>query len=169
MHAARKIFVETYLKAIPFFPICGIFQNVIFLSSRRRKGSVKKYFRLRRGGESLKSEQNRTGGGGASICVHSLFFKKNAEIFKIKFIVILLFFLLIIIAVWNIKQTMKDYNFSPVNEWHIITFAIPHKITNVGYVNKIYFLRRTFFGTPNENFAFETLCKLDIGTKKLFS
>ena len=43
-------------------------------------------------------------------------------------------------VVWNIKQTiMKDYNkFSPVNEWHAIAFASPHKITNVGYVKNVY-------------------------------
>ena len=40
MHAAGKIFVTTYLKAIRvtfFFPICGISQYVIFLSNRRGK------------------------------------------------------------------------------------------------------------------------------------
>ena len=38
MHAAGKIFVKTYLKAIrDFFPICEISQYVIFLSSRRGK------------------------------------------------------------------------------------------------------------------------------------
>ena len=40
MHAAGKIFVTTYLKAIRvtfFFPICGISQYVIFLSNRREK------------------------------------------------------------------------------------------------------------------------------------
>ena len=38
MHAAGKIFVKTYLKAIRdriFSPICGIYQYVIFLSNRR--------------------------------------------------------------------------------------------------------------------------------------
>ena len=39
MHAAGKTFVNTYLKAIeiPFVPICGIYQYVIFLSNRRGK------------------------------------------------------------------------------------------------------------------------------------
>ena len=39
MHAAGKIFAKTYRKLleIPFLPICGIFQYVIFLSNRRRK------------------------------------------------------------------------------------------------------------------------------------
>ena len=62
------------------------------------KGSFKKYVRW---------------GGEGGHCVRSLF-KKNAEIFKmkiVKMIVILKFFLWIIKAAWNIKQTiMKDYN-----------------------------------------------------------
>ena len=40
MHAAGKIFVKTYLKAIseiPFFPKCGTSQYVIFSSNRRGK------------------------------------------------------------------------------------------------------------------------------------
>ena len=38
MHAAGKIFVKTYLKAVrDFFPICEISYYVIFLSNRRRK------------------------------------------------------------------------------------------------------------------------------------
>ena len=42
MHAADKVFVKTYLKAIRdiFFLICGIFQYVIFLSNRRGKFKV---------------------------------------------------------------------------------------------------------------------------------
>ena len=47
---------------------------------------------------------------GVLACVYVRFLK-NAEIFKMKFIVVLQFFLLIIIAAWNINQTiMKDYN-----------------------------------------------------------
>ena len=42
-------------------------------------------------------------------------------------------------------------------------------LTNVDYVKIIYFLGPTLFGTPNENFAFETQCKADTGTKKPFS
>ena len=62
-------------------------------------------------GWSLKSEQKRTGGGGPSMCVRSLFLKKMLRFSKWSLIVILQFFLLIIMAVWNIKQTiMKDYN-----------------------------------------------------------
>ena len=39
MHAAGKVFLKTYLKAIrdTFFPICGISQYVIFSSNRRGK------------------------------------------------------------------------------------------------------------------------------------
>ena len=48
------------------------------------KGSFKKCVRW--GGEvSLKSEQKRTGGEGLLSCVYVRFFKKNAEIFIIKF------------------------------------------------------------------------------------
>ena len=38
MHAARKIFVKTYLKAI--FPIRGFSQYVIYLSNRREKFKI---------------------------------------------------------------------------------------------------------------------------------
>ena len=49
---------------------------------------------------------------GVLACVYSHFLiKKMLRFSKWSFIVILQFFLLIIIAVWNIKQTiMKDYN-----------------------------------------------------------
>ena len=41
MHAAGKIFVKTYLKAIrDFFPICEISHYVIFLSNRRGKSKL---------------------------------------------------------------------------------------------------------------------------------
>ena len=50
-------------------------------------------------------------GEGPSMCVRSLFFKKMLWFSKWSFMVILQFFLLIVMAVWNIKQTiMKDYN-----------------------------------------------------------
>ena len=55
--------------------------------------------------------------------------------------------------------------FSPVNEWRAIAFASPHKITPMWVILKIFiFLRRTFFGAPNENFTFETRCKAGTGT-----
>ena len=48
---------------------------------------------------------------GVQSCVYVRFFKKMLRFSKWSFIVILQFFLLIIMAVWNIKQTiMKDYN-----------------------------------------------------------
>ena len=80
-----------------------------------------------RGGASLKSEQKRTGRGGGcpSMWVRSLL-KKMLRFSKRSFIVILQFFLLIIMAVWNIKQSiMKDDILSPVIEWRVIVFASP--------------------------------------------
>ena len=65
------------------------------------------------GGGSLKSQQKRTGRGGSIVCVYVLFFfKKNAEISKMKFYSYsFTVFLLIIKAMRNIKQTiMKEYN-----------------------------------------------------------
>ena len=59
-------------------------------------------------GWSLKSEQKRTGGGGPSMCVRSLFLKKMLRFSKWSLIVILQFFLLIIMAVWNIKQVIHE-------------------------------------------------------------
>ena len=48
---------------------------------------------------------------GPSMCIRLLFKKKMLRFSKWSFIIILQFFLLIIMAVWNIKQTiMKDYN-----------------------------------------------------------
>ena len=48
---------------------------------------IQKVRLLIRGGEggSLKSEQKQTRGGGVLACVYARFFKKNAEIFKMKF------------------------------------------------------------------------------------
>ena len=41
MHAAGKIFVKTYLKAVrDFFPICEISYYVIFLSNRKGKFKI---------------------------------------------------------------------------------------------------------------------------------
>ena len=49
-------------------------------------GVIQKVPSLRRGGgESFKSEQKWTGGGGVLAFVYIRFFKKNAEIFKMKF------------------------------------------------------------------------------------
>ena len=75
---------------------------------------------------------------GVLACVYVRFLK-NAEIFKMKFIVVLQFFLLIIIAAWNINQTiMKDYNIQSCQWEAVIAFASPQKITNVGYVKNIF-------------------------------
>ena len=63
-------------------------------------------------GKSLKSEQKQTGVGGPSIHVR-FFLKKMLRSSKWSFKVILQFFLLIIMAVWNITQTiMKDCPFN---------------------------------------------------------
>ena len=78
-------------------------------------------------------------GEGVLAFVYVHFFKKNAEIFKVKFYSYSPFFLLIIMSVSNIKQTIKkNYNISPVNDWGAIAFTSPHKMTNVGYVKNIY-------------------------------
>ena len=76
------------------------------------KGSFKKYVRWGEYGKgSLQSDQKRKGGGELLAFVYVHFFKKMPRFWKWSFIVILQFFLLIIMAVWNIKQIiMKDYN-----------------------------------------------------------
>ena len=86
--------------------------HFILLSLRSYKGSFKKYILW--GGEDgghWRANKNELGEGGPSMCVVR-FLKKNLLRFsKWSFIVILQFFLLIIMTVWNIKQTiMKDYN-----------------------------------------------------------
>ena len=74
-------------------------------------GHSKSTFFEREGGGSWKSEQKPTGAGGPNICVRSLFLKQMLIFSKWSLIVILQVFLLIIIAVWNFKQTiMKEYN-----------------------------------------------------------
>ena len=107
-------------------------------------GSIKKYFRWRgerEGAGHWKLNKKKQGEGSPSMCVRLLFKKKMLRFSKWSFIVILRFFLLIVMAVWNIKQTiMKDYNIQYCQwmacQW--MTFASPHKITNVGYVKNIY-------------------------------
>ena len=66
----------------------------------------------RRGGEVTEKWIKTNRGRGVLACVYVRFFKKNILRFsKWSFIIILQFFLLIIMAVWNIKQTiMKDCN-----------------------------------------------------------
>ena len=65
------------------------------------------------GGSSLKSKQKGTGNRGPSTCVRSLFLEKMLRFSKWSFKVILQFFILIIMTVWNIKQTIMK--FTPVN------------------------------------------------------
>ena len=58
----------------------GTFKNLL----KFYKGVIQRVRSLRRGGGSLKSEQKQMGREGPSMCV-CLLFKKNAEIFKMKF------------------------------------------------------------------------------------
>ena len=74
-------------------------------------GVIQKVRSLRREGGPLKSKQKRIGGEGFLACVYVLISLKIQRFSKWSFIVILQFFLLIIMAVWNIKQTIKkDYD-----------------------------------------------------------
>ena len=71
-----------------------------------RQGVIQKVRLLRRRGgrDHWKTSKNEYGEGSPSICVRSRFSEWS-------FIVFLQFFLLIIMAIWNIKQTiMKDYD-----------------------------------------------------------
>ena len=106
-----------------FNPVTGSptqLPNNLFLSSQNPfqltpvfEGAIQKVEDGRVG--SLKSKQNEQGVGGGwagcSMCVHLLFLKKMLRFPTWSLIVILQYFILIIMAVWNIKQTfMKDYN-----------------------------------------------------------
>ena len=64
------------------------------------------------GGNWKANKNEQEEGQGVLACVYVCFFKKKMlRLSKWSFIVILHFFLLIIMAVWNIKQTiMKDCN-----------------------------------------------------------
>ena len=63
------------------------------------------------GGGHWKVNKNKKGEGGSCHVCTFAFFKKMVRFSKWSVIVILQFFLLIIMAVWNIKQTiMKDYD-----------------------------------------------------------
>ena len=73
-------------------------------------GVIQKVRSLRGRGVIEKRTKTNKGRGSPSMCVRSLL-KKMLRFSKWIFIVIIQFFLLIIMAVWNIKQTiMKDYN-----------------------------------------------------------
>ena len=78
----------------------------------QRDHSENTFVEGKEGGSHWKANKNEQGEGeGPNICVRSLFKKKMLRFSKWSFIVILQFFLLVIMAVWNIKQTiMKDYN-----------------------------------------------------------
>ena len=72
---------------------------------------------------------------------------------KWSFIIVPQFFLLIVMAVWNIKQTtMKDYNIQSFQWMSCDRFRQPTKDHQYELCQK-YFLRRTLFGAPNENFV----------------
>ena len=76
-------------------------------------GVIQKVRSLRRGGRGGGSHwtaNKKEQGEGVLACVYLRFLTKMVRFSKLSFIVILQFFLLIITAVWNIKQTiMKDY------------------------------------------------------------
>ena len=90
----------------------NIFYQKGFVLSFHLGGSIQKVCLLRRGGEGIPEKRTKMiRGRGVLACVYVRFFKKMFRFSKWSFIVTLQFFLLIIMAVWNIKQIiMKDYN-----------------------------------------------------------
>ena len=75
------------------------------------KGVIQKVCVLRRGWGVIEKRTKSDRGRGVLACVYVGFFKKNAEIFKMKFHSYFPILLLIIMAVRNIRQTiMEDYN-----------------------------------------------------------
>ena len=78
---------------------------------KKKFGVIQKAFSLGTGeGRVIEKRTKTNRGRGSNVCVRSLFLKKMLRFSKWSFIVILKFFLLIIMTVWNIKQTtMKDY------------------------------------------------------------
>ena len=111
------------------------------------KGFIQKYFlKEGRGGhwKANKIEQRE----GVLACVYVGFFKKNAEIFKMKFHSYFPILLLIIMAVRNIRQTiMEDYNIQSCQWMACHRF---HQTTqdhhNVGYVKKNIYLQPLVVG-----------------------
>ena len=88
----QRCFESWFTNLLIFFRDLSV--NRIFVSSEKwcidlwtiDLWVIQKVSSLRRGGgRSLKSEQKRTGGGGFLACMYVCFFKKNAEIFKMKF------------------------------------------------------------------------------------
>ena len=81
-------------------------------------GHSKSMFVERGEGGHWKANKNEQGeGGGPSMCVCLLFLKQILAFSKWSFIVILQFFLLIIMAVWNIKQTIMKNNNVQSCQW----------------------------------------------------
>ena len=78
----------------------------IHLGVIQKVGSLKK-----REGVFIEKRTKMNRGSGVLACVYVCVFWKNTEIFKMKFYSYAPVLLLIIMALWNIKQTMmKDYN-----------------------------------------------------------
>ena len=78
----------------------------IHLGVIQKVGSLKK-----REGVVIEKRTKMNRGRGVLACVYVCVFWKNTEIFKMKFYSYAPVLLLIIMALWNIKQTMmKDYN-----------------------------------------------------------
>ena len=101
-------------------------------------GVIQKVGSLRRWGGGLWKANKSEQGEGVLACVYVRFFKKNAEIFKMKFYSYSPVFPIDYNGSMKYKPPWKIIIFSPVNEWSAITFASTHKITNVGYVKNIY-------------------------------
>ena len=109
--------------------------KILVLPSKLCFGVVQKVQSLRRGGGrgSLKSKQKWTVGGGVLACL----LKKMLRFSKWSFTVIFQFFLLIIMAVWNIKQIiMKDYNIQSC-QWMVCDYFWLLSCTNGAHFIKI--------------------------------
>ena len=108
------------------------------------KGSFKKYVCWGgEGGGVIEKQTKSDRGRGVLACVYVGFFKKNAEIFKMKFHSYFPILLLIIMAVWNIRQTiMEDYNIQSCQCFHQTT----QDHHNVGYVKKNIYLQPLVVG-----------------------
>ena len=114
--------------------------NLTVMSKDFKRGYSKSTFveerRGGRGGGGVIEKRTKTNRGSGVLV---LFWKKMLRFSKWSFIVIFQFFLLIIMAVWNIKQTiMKDYNVQSCQSWLTIAFASPHKITIMWFMLKIF-------------------------------
>ena len=111
-------------------------------------GVIQKVCSLRRGGGIIDNRTKTNRGRGSLACVYVGFFKKNAEIFKMKFHSYFPILLLIIMAVRNIRQTiMEDYNIQSCQWMACHRF---HQTTqdhhNVSYVKKNIYLQPLVVG-----------------------